>query len=339
MSTDKIKRLAADALELKKAWVMSIVLIGKPANVQPSQFKLPNYEQWQAKALKRHIVDLRYDMDEIGKKFILEDWNSAQRKRAISWLASKHDEWIKVKNPIWEIGRVHTVESEIGRLGFRKRIECPAYAQVLVQGFQGAAIRHPEYHLARDLALLNNLFLDSEAIADDHQRNRRLHTNENSQSLARSVILACYNLLESFVSGFVADFVIENPNAPEETIKKLQKPKDRSLKARFEDVPAIVTGTEDVMVPFKSILTPLFGDYQKRRNAFVHCEPGPITTKEAFFHETDAKVVRETVMLTIRAIRGAWKVVHKTEGPRWLPDPDAKGRFSKVDAILTEASK
>ncbi len=336
MSNDKITRLAAEALELKKAWVMGIALIGKPASLPSDHLVLPNYLHWQIKSLKRHLDDLHRDMDEIGKAFILVDWNPVQRKRAIPWLASKHDEWVRSKQPVWEIGRVHVVESEIGRLGFRKRIECPAYAQVLLQGFYGAAIRHPEYHLARDLSLLTNLFLDAETIADDHQRNKKQHSNENSQSLARSVILACYNLLESFVSGLVAEFLILNPHAPQEKIKKLQKPSDRSLKARFEEVPALVTGVADVMAPFKNVLTPLFGDYQKRRNAFVHCEPGPVTPKEAFFHETDAKVVKETISLTIQAIRAAWKVVHKTEGPRWLPDPDAKGRFPSIEACLIE---
>lgn len=339
MSDTKITRLAASALELKKAWIMGIALVGKPENLSSEHLALPDYQHWQIKSLKRHIEDLHCCIDEIGRVFILKDWNVVQRKRAIAWLASKHDKWMASKQPIWEIGRVHEVEQAIGRLGFRNGIECPAYAQVLLQGYYGAAIRHPEYHLARDLALLTNLFLDAEAIADEHQLKKRKHSNENSQSLARSVILACYNLLESFLSGLVAEFVIHNPQASEETLKRLQKPRDRSLKARFEEVPALVTGVEDVMAPFKKVLTSLFGDYQKRRNAFVHCEPGPVTAKEAFFHETDAKVVKETTSLTIKAIHTAWKVVHKTEGPRWLPDPDSKGRFPDVEAKLTEDPK
>ena len=339
MRDDKITRLAAEALQLKKAWVVGIALIGKPANLPADDLTPPNYLLWQIKPLKRHLDDLQRDMDLVGKSFILENWHAAQRNKAVPWLAKKYDEWMKSKQSIWEIGRVHEVEKAIGKLGFRKYLECPAYAQVLLQGFSGAAFRHPEYHLVRDLALLNNFFLDAEAIADVNLKNRRLHSNETSQSLARSVILTCYNLLESFISGLVAAYTVENPNAPEELIKKLQKPKDRSLKARFEEVPALVSGVPGVMEPFKSVLTPLFGDYQKRRNAFVHCEPGPATGKETFFHETDAKTVRETISLTMRAIRSAWRVIHKTEGPRWLPDPDAKGRFPNVDVNLKEGKK
>ncbi len=336
MSDDKITRLAADAVQWKKAWVMGIAIIGNPANEPPDILDVPNYLQWQTKPLKRHLDSLRQDFDEIGRLLILDDWNSSQRNKTVHWLATKYDEWAKSRQPIWEIGRVHGVEQAIGQLSFRKSVECPAYAQVLIQGFNGAAIRHPEYHLARDLALLNNLFLDAEAMVEAHKRSQRRHCNEISQSLGRSTILTCYNLLESFVSGLVAAFIIENPNAPEETIRKLEKPKDRSLKTRFEEVPALVSGVPNVMEPFRSVLTPLFGDYQKRRNAFVHCEPGPITPKEAFFHETNAKIVRETVSLTISAIRAAWKVVQKTEGPRWLPDPDPKGRFLNIAVNLTE---
>jgi hypothetical protein len=336
MSDDKITRLAADAVQWKKAWVMGIAILGNPANEPPDSFDVPNYLHWQIKPLKRELDCLRQDLDEIGKHLILEDWNSAQRNKTVLWLATKHDEWVKSRQHIWELGRVHEIEQAIGRLGSRNRVECPAYAQVLIQGFNAPAIRHPEYHLARDLALLNNLFLDAEAIAAEHQKNRRLHSNEISQSLGRSTILTCYNLLESFLSGLVAAFIIENPNAPQETIKKLEKPKDRTLKARFVEVPALITGVPNVMEPFRSVLTPLFGDHQKRRNAFVHCEPGPVTPKEAFFHETNARIVRETVSLTIRAIRAAWKVIHKTDGPRWLPDPDPKGRFLIITANLTE---
>lgn len=345
MSDAKITRLAAEALELKKAWVMGIALIGKPASLPPDHLDLPNFLHWQIKPLKRHIDDLKRDVDVIGKSLILNGWSPSQRNAAVPWLATRYNEWMRSKQSIWEIGRVHEVENAIGKLGFRKHIECPAYAQVLIQGSFGASIRHPEYHLARDLALLNNLFLDAEAIADEHLRNKRPHSNENSQSLARSVILTCYNLLESFVSGLAAAFVIENPQAEEATLKKLREPdrKRSSLKARFEDVPSIITKQENAMMPFKSVLDHLFGDFKWRRDAFVHCEPGPAptkfgTVKEIFFHETDAKIVKETTSLTIRAIRGAWKVIYKTDGPRWLPDPDTKGRFPSIEARLIESS-
>lgn len=45
MSNEKTARLAAKAFELKKAWVMGIVLIGKPANIPSDHLVLPNYLQ------------------------------------------------------------------------------------------------------------------------------------------------------------------------------------------------------------------------------------------------------------------------------------------------------
>lgn len=336
----KILNLAEEATTLHKALLLGVAILGPEAGRVAD---LPDYRLFQVKPLKRLIEDLDRHLMMLNKTLVTEVWDKQQRKAAIKWLASKHDAWLATKQPVFEIGRLHEVEAALGPLIHRTQIECPPYAQVILQGYRGAGIRHPEYHLARDLALLNNLFLDAEAIVDLHQRNRRPHSNENCQSLARSVILSCFNLLESLVSGLVAEFVIANPQADEATMKKLREPgwKRSSLKARFEDVPSIITGRDNAMAPFKSVLDPLFGDFKWRRDAFVHCEPGPTptkfgTVKETFFHETGAKVVKETVSLTIQAIRAAWKVVHKIDGPRWLPEPDSKGRFPNIDVNLAE---
>jgi len=108
-------------------------------------------------------------------------------------------------------------------------MDCPPYAQILLQGFSGAAIRHPEYHLASDLALLYNLFLDMEALNDEALSQLKVHCSEHSQSLARSVILTCFNLLESFASGLAAAFLINNPNVLEDVVQQLKgrKPNGR----------------------------------------------------------------------------------------------------------------
>ncbi|MCX6847586.1 MAG: hypothetical protein NTY98_01570 [Verrucomicrobia bacterium] len=339
----QILNLAEEATKLHKALLLGVAILGPEAGRVDD---LPDYRLFQVKPLKRLIEDLDRQLMKLNKALVTEVWGKQQRKTVILWLASRHDAWMAAKQPVFEIGRVHEVEAALGPLIHRTQIECPPYAQVILQGYRGAGIRHPEYHLSRDLSLLNNLFLDAEAITDDHQRNRRPHNNENSQSLARSVILACYNLLESFVSGLVTAFVIENPQADEATLKKLREPdrKRSSLKARWEDIPSMIAQQDNAMAPFKSVFDPLFGECKWRRDAFVHCESGPAptkfgTVKEIFFHETDAIFVRETVTLTIRAIRAAWKVIYQNEGPRWLPDPDSKGRFPNVEAKLTEVPK
>jgi hypothetical protein len=338
LAQSKIDRLASEASMLHKAWVLAVAIMGRSAQIRAEYLRIPDYKRCAINALKIQVSDLEQSIESIRPFVVIEKWHSRQLRQVIPWMAKKHDEWMGSGQTIWQLGRVMEVEKVLGRLVHRKRLECPPYGQVLLQGFQGAAIRHPEYHLARDLALINNLFLDAEAIADEHLRQRRPHGTETNQSLARGVILTCYNLLESFVSGIVADFVMNNPDAPEDTLKKLQKPKDRSLKSRFEEVPGLVTGTPQVMESFKDVLGALFGDYQKRRNAFVHCEPGPTTAKESLFHETDAKVVRDTVSLTIQAIRAAWRVVYHTEGPRWLQDRDKNGRFPSIGAGLVETT-
>ncbi|MFZ4594506.1 MAG: hypothetical protein ACOYOF_09640 [Verrucomicrobiaceae bacterium] len=67
MSDDKITRLAGEALRLKKALVMSIALLGRPANVLQEHLNLPNYSRWQIKPLKSHIDELRVCLNDIGR--------------------------------------------------------------------------------------------------------------------------------------------------------------------------------------------------------------------------------------------------------------------------------
>ena len=78
MSNDKITGLAAEACDLKKAWVLGMALVGKPTSIPLSHLNMPSYAHWQAKPLKRQIADLEHGLDEIGKKFILEDWSSVR---------------------------------------------------------------------------------------------------------------------------------------------------------------------------------------------------------------------------------------------------------------------
>ena len=139
----------------------------------------------------------------------------------MDWFARQFDAWQASGFGSFDLGRVGKFEKEVGPLAFRKHIDCPPYAQILLQGFYGAAIRHPEYHLATDLALLYNLFLDSQSMMEEAELKKQLHNSEHNQSLGRSVILTCFfNLLESFVSGLAVAFLMENPNAPADAVKK-----------------------------------------------------------------------------------------------------------------------
>src|SRR5262249_41910105 len=164
--------------------------------------------------------DLECDFEDIAKRVFLQ-WKRNKLPSLVTWFAARFDEWQGDNFGLLDLGRVHEVERAIGLLGHRRIMDCPAYAQLLLQGFHGAAVRHPEYHLGRDLALLYNLFLDSESILEEAQRLKRPHNSEYSQSLGRSTILTCFNLLESFVSGLAAQFLLENPHASEDIKKKL----------------------------------------------------------------------------------------------------------------------
>jgi hypothetical protein len=231
------------------------------------------------------------------------------------------------------------VEQAIGKICRRNDIDWPPYAQVLLQGDHGAAIRHPEYHLATDIALLYNLFLDAQAIIDEAQRQGRVHSSEYCQSLGRSVILACFNLLESFVSGIATAFLLENANAPQAVVNKLQD-NWPSLQKRFFQFPFLVTsGRVNLVDDTRGSLHLLFGECKERRDSFVHCEPGSTPTKRGYvkekhFHDVSLAIVRQTVDLTCEAICISWKAIHGREKPSWLPNRDPGGRFLRVTVVL-----
>jgi len=293
---EKHSRLVEHALALKKAWLLAAAIVGAGEQLPQKDLHIPNYLAWENKALKRQIRNLEDDFEDVAKLLLLA-WKRNNLPSITAWLAERFDEWQQAEFSVFELGRVHDVEQAVGLLGHRRMIDCPPYAQVLLQGFFGAAIRHPEYHLARDLALLYNLFLDSEAILNEQQRKKQRHSSEHSQSLARSVILTCFNLLESFVSGLATAYLIEDPDGPEDIREKLEDNK-LSLRKRLVSFPSLVAGGSVLIDDSKPPLKKLFGECKERRDSFVHCEPGPTPTKwgyvkEKHFHDVDRPVVRD----------------------------------------------
>jgi hypothetical protein len=217
-------------------------------------------------------------------------------------------------------------------------MDCPPYAQVLLQGFTSAAIRHPEYHLGRDIALLYNLLLDAEAALEEANRRRIRHSTEASQSLARSVILTCFNLLEAFTSGLALAWLIENPEASGDRASRLRE-NSASLRKRFIEIPALITGNPNLIDGGGPPIEPLFGECKRRRDSFVHCEPGPAPTKwgyvkEHHFNDATLQAASRTVILTFDAICLVWKAVHSKQMPSWLPLRDTNGRFQRMDFSL-----
>jgi hypothetical protein len=335
----KIKRIE-EAKRLKSALTFLIALLG---DTEGGFNKLNRFdpEKLNQEQIKSEILNLRHAIDERGKE-VFERWHCFDFSEKVEWLFNKQKAWETSCKAIWEVGRVHEIEQAFGSLVFRRYMECPPYAQVIVQGLFGAAIRHPEYHLARDLALHMNLLLDSEIIIKRKEESKLNTCSEINQTLARSVILTCYNLLEAFINGLVAASAFEFPNITIQARNKLLIPdrKRSALRFRFEDVPAILTNNPDAILPYKStVIDPLFSNHKWRRDSFVHCEPGAEPdrfgkVKEDLFHDTEIPIVRETVELTVKSIRIIWKLLYKCEGPRWLQNPDTDGRFPRIDVKL-----
>ncbi len=330
MAEYKQQRLVREAEMLKKTWILTMAMHGAPrgGKEMESEFKIPQYSFFENGFLKRHIRDIEDDIREIAKKILIR--KSLQRS-SYKWCAQKFEDWHRSGSHIFVLGTIYEVESELGPLALRRRIECPPYAQVLLQGFSSAAVRHPEYHLARDIEFLWNLFFDEyRQCAENLRRGEPTHT-ERMQSLGRSVIIACFNLLESFVSGLTTEWRILNPTVAATT----KLPDEMSpLKKRFFAIPAAITGKPNLIDQNSPLFVELFDDLKKRRDSFVHCEPGQKITKlgyikEEQFHAIDHNVVERAVRLTIAAITHVWKAVHNRDGPRWLPSFDDGGNLCR----------
>lgn len=276
MSNDKHSRLVDEATVLKKAFLLVAILGGHGNKLRAQELQIQNYRHWENKSLKRHLADLEDDLERFEKMLLL-NWVKTNSRSRARWFALRFDEWAKAEFKIHDLGRVHEIESAVGRFAFHRFMDCPPYAQLIMQGVHEPALRHPEYHLGSDLALLFNLLLDSEAILADANQRREVHCSEHSQSLARSVILTAFNLLESFVSGLAAAWLIENPGAPPNIVSKLED-KKLSLRRRLVEFPSLITGRQNVINGNCAPFDALFGECKQRRDSFVHCEPGPKPT-------------------------------------------------------------
>ncbi|MCG3185208.1 MAG: hypothetical protein ICCCNLDF_03396 [Planctomycetes bacterium] len=56
--------------------------------------------------------------------------------------------------------------------------------------------------------------------------------------------------------------------------------------------------------------------------------------KEHRFHDATLAAAKETVDLTIDLVSTVWRVIHRREGPSWLPKREGSGRFERVTVQL-----
>lgn len=278
MRGDKHDLLVQETLRLHKAWWIVTAMVG----TGDTNVIIPDYNRWENKKLKRQIEDLRYDVLETGK-FVFLDKGRLLQKGSLAWLSDSFDRWAATSFRVLSLGNVMNVEATIGKLGFRREIDCPPYADVILQGLIGAAIRHPEYHLGVDLALLYNLFLEIESDIESAISRRETVSGEPSQTLGRAVILTCFNLLESFTSGLVTAYTMTTPDLAPETSKRLED--KGALQKRFKTFPGIVSGSGKVLDDSEDPIKTLFGECKLRRDSFVHCEPGTAPSSRGYVKE------------------------------------------------------
>src|SRR5262245_31670744 len=84
------ERFAEMATKLKKAWILAGHAAGHV--FEGRQGVVPNYGTWRAETLRKHISDLRADLDDtLGT--LLADGKRVPRAGAVSWLAAQLDRW------------------------------------------------------------------------------------------------------------------------------------------------------------------------------------------------------------------------------------------------------
>jgi hypothetical protein len=249
-------------------------------------------------------------------------------RAAARWLAERFDDWKLAGLGIMSLSTVQEFQSKVSLLKVHALIDVPPYSEVLLQGSHDAAFRHPEYMIARDLEFLYGLFVDAESILAGVNWNRPPEwapfASENRIALGRAVVQACFNLLESYVSGLARAYVMVNEGLDPSVKEKLLDTR-ASLRERIRQVVKI---TSDGKVAVDSACDPyagLFNRVKTRRDSFVHCAPGSEANKfgvvkEAVFHDINKEGVDEAMTLTCQLIRETWRSLNHRDGPTWLQD-------------------
>lgn len=332
------ERLAQRAFTLKKAWLLVSFMVGQALTAQEST--IPGYANWTRRQLQEQCTDLERDLEEVLALVVVSP-RQALRPGALKWLVEQFDRWHASGLGLFTISTAKQFENQIGVLEARRRLEIPPYAELLLQPGIGVAFRHPEYMLVRDLGMLYDLYCDAEGICERiswrNPPSWAATAGENTQALARATIQACFNLLESFVSGLARAHIMNHEVEPH-LYKRLTENRE-PLKKRIRQIPALIVGRDCPISVDAYPMGPLFNDVKSRRDAFVHCEPGPQQSshgyvKESVFHDVSPELVTLAVKATHELIREVWGFVYAEEGPRWLPPLEESGRFGKINLAL-----
>jgi hypothetical protein len=336
------QKLAKEATIIKKAWLLCVASKGNDfiqKAIRPEDRSIPDYETYKPGHLRSHIKNLQNDL-----KGILNGLAETRANHSLitvaDWLSDRYDAWRASDPGMFTISTVLEFEANVGRLRARKFMEVPLYGEIYLQPI-GTTIRHPEYCLVRDLGMLWEFYLDAYRVRRIAERRRYqkcgLSAGENEQSLARSTVISCFNLLESFVSGIAREHLMTHPDVSTDLRKKLEDT-HKPLRSRLKAIASLTAGKDSSLDESKPPLAVVFDPVKSHRDTFVHCEPGPQLSergyrKEGLFHDVPKELVENAVRNTFEIIRITWKDVYGREGPRWLPEWSV-GRFGNANLRL-----
>jgi len=327
-------RLLKRAMLLKQAWVVLWAWAGRLPN-SSEDVQIPDYGRWSRRVLQEQVDELEEDVKPF-LPFVLGGKRTRAQEERFLLFASRNYERLKHAKGAFRLCTVQEFLRDIGPLRAVTLLDAPPYAEIMMQGFKGVAYRHPEFMLARDVECLFELFWQMEDIIRSTMREPiqpewMWNGTQNVQSLARATILACFGLLESFVSGLARGHIMTHPRLDPSITKRLER-NHGSLLDRLLEVSELIKGTPS---PFSATEPPfdrLFGDIKQRRDAFVHCEPGdhearPGLVKQKSFNDVSPEIVEAAVRLTADTIRTVWCWVHDVDtAPAWLHFTGARTR-------------
>lgn len=319
-----LRDLAEKATRIHKA----IQLAGafSDVSINPTSVQIPNYTRYPQNVLAEFVESSRRTFRKVAQGVVVTA-SETDSDRLIPWLSDRFDEWGRRGFGVLCIARVAQFEAMFGPLFMREILDCPPYAELLLQGLNGGvAVRHPEYMLSRDIECLYSMYLDAEALVGktdwkDPPKWAR-PASENCYSLGRSTIIACFNLLESFTSGLVERHIATHSLGSELSMRV--RDSSGSLKKRLTRIVFTMSDNRFNLNLDRVPHERLFGELKRRRDSFVHCSPGLVPTergefKEQMLHDIRMPIVQETVRMTLDLIRAVWLGLAFGEEPSWIP--------------------
>ncbi len=335
--------LSKSAFELKKSWLIASQMAG--INHQGPEVIVPNYATWSKLLLKKEIQDLTYDVRDMMKGTLI-DPAKGLRPNAVKWLAAQYDRWEQEGFGLLILSTAQDFERNVGELVAKSHLDFPPYAEVLIQTGISVAFRHPEDMLVRDLECCYSLYLDAGKWVKNINWDKAPFwgggASENVQTLGRTTILTCFNLLESFVSGLARSYFILHPNLDEKTEKRLLTTYG-SIISRLESVLKIISGKDLSMDFNEPPFSILFGKIKQYRDSIVHCEPGEQSsfygyTKQNLFHGVTPGLVEEAIEYTKSVIQLVWREIYGKAGPEWLIRQTYPSHSKRINLTLIPPS-